>query len=93
MARTQKDFKKHLEENAEFYKVFVYFAHKARKSMRTCGVELIFNQCRWWSTVEMQNEDLWKVNNDWKPFYSRKYMEDYNCQGFFKTRSSYADLA
>lgn len=91
MAKTKEQFARHIEENQEFYNTFCFFAHKARKTLKHCAVELIFNQCRWYANVEMENEELWKVNNDWKPFYSRKYMDDYNCHGFFRTRISHAD--
>jgi hypothetical protein len=91
MKKTRKDFERYHSENTKVYQLFCYFADKVRKAgFKKYSAEAIFNQIRWYTDVETQDAEGFKINNDYKPYYSRKYMEEHNCDLFY-TRKSIAD--
>lgn len=93
MEINKRTFEQFLEENEEAWRVFCFFAMKLKATGReTVGVELVFNQMRWYSMVEMNDGTEFRINSNWKPFFARKFMEDYSCPDFFRTRSCKADV-
>ena len=86
------EFKTFHQKNPEVYKLFVQFTLQAiNKGHAKLSSEMIINRIRWETSVITTDKD-YKINNDYKPFYSRMFMAlfpkyDY----FFQKRGSYAD--
>jgi hypothetical protein len=91
MAKTRRQFQEFHEANPRIYQLFCYFAGKVQMAGHNkYSAEAIFNQIRWYTTVETRGDE-YKINNDYKPYYSRMYMRDHNCD-LFRVRSSVADI-
>ncbi len=91
MAKTKKQFEEFHANNPEVYRLFCYFTIQViNAGHNKYSAEAIFNQIRWYTTVETRGDDF-KINNDYKPYYSRKFMEEYH-KDIFYTRSSVADI-
>ena len=80
------NFQKYDEENPRIWQLFQTFAREAKdRGFRHYSVNGIFELIRW-HTRESGN-DGYKVNNNYRPDYARKMMEQYpEFQGFFRTR-------
>ena len=90
MAKSKKEFLEFHENNPRVYQLFCYFADKVIKAGHNkYSAEAIFNQIRWYTTVET-NDGEYKINNDYKPYYSRMWMKQKGIDLFY-TRSSIAD--
>ena len=86
---------KHLEEkfdvydkeNPHIYLLFVKFTKEAKGSGRcSYSSNAIFERIRWFVDVETSG-DTFKINNNYRPYYARKMMQDYpEFSGFFRTR-------
>ncbi len=91
MAKTKQQFQEFHAKNPEVYRLFCYFTIQVMNAGHNkYSAEAIFNQIRWYTTVETRGDDF-KINNDYKPYYSRKFMEEYH-KDIFYTRSSVADI-
>ena len=91
MAKTRKEFEEFHANNPRVYHLFCYFTIAVINAGHSkYSAEAIFNQIRWYTTVETRGDDF-KINNDYKPYYSRKFMEEYN-KDIFRTRASVADI-
>ena len=90
--KTIDNFKKYHEENPRVYDLFSEFTYQViNRGFKNFSSESIINQIRWFTSVETVG-DVYKVNNDYKPYYSRKFMSDNpQYEGFFRTRLSVAD--
>jgi hypothetical protein len=85
-------FVEYHKENPQIYQAFKRIANEAiGKGHKNLSAEFIFNVIRWQTGVEA-NGDEFKVNNNYKAFYSRLFMEEYpEYNDFFRTRKSNAD--
>ena len=55
------------------------------------SAEMIINRIRWQTKVETTDKD-YKINNDYKPFYSRLFIVEHpQHKDFFRLRQSVAD--
>mgnify|MGYP003150567899 FL=1 len=91
MAKTRKEFEEFHANNPRVYQLFCYFTIQVINAGHSkYSAEAIFNQIRWYTTVETRGDDF-KINNDYKPYYSRKFMKEYH-RDIFHTRSSVADI-
>jgi hypothetical protein len=88
---TYEDFQKYDAENPQVWEMFVKFTFEAiRAGRKRFSSELIINVIRW--ETQLRGNDEFKVNNDLKPFFARKFHQEYpEHQGFFSTRISKAD--
>ena len=79
-------------KNPEVYELFKRFAFEAiNKGHLRLSSEMIINRIRWETSVVTSDKD-YKINNDYKPFYARLFMEENQTYGnFFNTRGSHAD--
>ena len=84
-------FDQYDNDNPHIYELFKRFAFEAIDSGREYfSAEAIINRVRW--ETMMSGNDEYKINNNYKPFYSRKFMKEYPQYGkFFRTRISKAD--
>ncbi len=87
----KEKFEKYDSENPEIYRLFKRFAFEAINNGRTYfSAEAIVNRVRWETMVT--GGDEYKINNNYKPFYSRKFMQEFpHHNNFFRTRTSKAD--
>lgn len=91
MAKSKKQFEEFHTENPKVYQLFCYFTNQViHAGYDKYSAEAVLNQIRWYTTIETKGEDF-KINNDYKPYYSRMYMDEHNVD-IFRTRSSVADL-
>jgi hypothetical protein len=91
MAKTRKQFEEFHANNPNIFRLFCYFTKQViNAGHQKYSAEAIFNQIRWYTTVETRGDE-YKVNNDYKPYYSRKYMKEFN-SNVFRVRASVADI-
>jgi len=70
--KTQQEFNKFDEKHPEFWEMFCMFTQKAFKSGRKkYSARTIYELMRW--HTEVDEGSLFKCNNDWVPFYARKW--------------------
>ena len=91
MAKTRKQFEEFHANNPKIFRLFCYFTKQViNAGHQKYSAEAIFNRIRWYTTVETRGDE-YKVNNDYKPYYSRKYMKEFN-SNVFRVRASVADI-
>ena len=80
------------EKNPEVYEVFKQFTFQAiNRGHKNLSSEMIVNRIRWETDVMTTDKD-YKINNDYKPFYSRLFMAEHKqYENFFRKRGSHAD--
>lgn len=61
--------------NPQVYRTLVQLAHEWRRSGKyKCGIEMLWNTCRWRLTMDTQGDEAFELNNDFKAFYARALM-------------------
>ena len=87
----KEQFDQYDNENPQLYELFKRFAFEAIESGREYfSAEAIINRVRW--ETMLTGNDEYKINNNYKPFYSRKFMNEFpQYNNFFRTRTSKAD--
>lgn len=80
-------FETYHKENPIVYELFVKFANEAKAAgFKNFSANAIFERIRWYVSVETVG-DKFKVNNNYRPYYARKMMENYpEFEGFLNTR-------
>lgn len=91
MRDLQQQFDDYHGANPEVYELFKQFAFSAISTGRQVfSVATIIERIRWEANVMIDRTDEFKINNNHKPFYARKFMEDYpEYAGFFRIRSQH----
>ena len=86
------EFKCFHEKNPEVYEMFKRFTFQAiNRGHKNLSSEMIVNRIRWETDVMTTDKD-YKINNDYKPFYSRLFMAEHmQYENFFRKRGSHAD--
>lgn len=89
---TESRFQKYLAENPHVWRAFKRFTFQAINAGHTrLSAEMIVNQIRWRTLIKERNSEF-KINNDFKPFFARKFMAEFpEYNGFFALRRSKAD--
>ena len=89
---TVRDFRAYHKANPQVWKLFKKFTMQViGRGYRHFGSGAIIERIRWFVNVETKN-DPWKINNNYRSFYARKFMEMYpEYDGFFRRRESVAD--
>jgi|TARA_A100001201_G_scaffold142203_2_gene139727 hypothetical protein len=79
------------KQNPNVYNLFKRFTKQAIKAGHThLSSEMIINRIRWETSITTNEE--YKINNIYKPYYSRMFMNDFpKYNEFFRMRTSYAD--
>lgn len=87
-----KRFSEYHTNNPEIYRFFRRYALKSiEKGHKRLSAEFIFNIIRWETPIRAGDKDF-KINNDFKPFYSRMFLNEFpQYRDFFETRRSKAD--
>ena len=81
------DFKKYDEENPEIWNQFkkYSFLAKNKRQFKNYTANGIFEIIRWHTATE--GNDMYKINNNYRPDYARKMMEQFpEFKGFFRIR-------
>lgn len=83
----REDFELFDSENPQVYELFKHFAFEAiRAGKKTLSSYLIIERIRWETEVVTRDEPF-KVNNNYRPDYARKFMKDFpEHGGIFRTR-------
>ena len=82
----QEKFEKYDVEHPELYDLFDRFAWEAINAGRKIlSANLIFERIRW-ETEVITKGDPFKINNNYRPYYARKWMEENKRPGMFRTR-------
>lgn len=79
--------------NPEMWRMFEQFTFELINNGRTRhGVNGVLHRIRWETTVAARDGTPFKVNNNWAPYYARKFHAMYpQYEGFFSMRRSRAD--
>lgn len=88
-----ESFPEYHRQNPQLYATFKKVTFQAiRKGHKNLSAEFIFNVIRWKTGVGAI-ADKFKVNNNYKAFYSRLFMnENPEYDGFFRIRKSKYDV-
>lgn len=86
-----KKFPKYHNENPHIYEAFKKYTFEAIDRGRLYfSSEAVINRIRWDSLIS--GNDKYKINNNYKAFYSRMFMNEYpQHKGYFRTRKSKFD--
>lgn len=86
-------FPEYHKDNPHIYEAFKKITFMAiNKGHKDFSAEFVFNVIRWETNVSAKGYDEYKVNNNYKAFYSRMFMDDFPAyKGIFKTRRSRYD--
>ena len=86
------NFRKFHGENPIISKLFKQFTFQAiKRGHKKLWSESIINRIRWETSIVYYDKD-YKINNNYKPFYSRLFMNEHpDYKDFFYRRSSKAD--
>jgi hypothetical protein len=68
----------------------VRYADQQKQKRKHYSIEIIINVIRFWTDLDSVGEPF-KINNNYKPYYARMYMQYRECKGFFELRDSLAD--
>jgi hypothetical protein len=81
------------QENPHVYQLFKRFAFEAIGARRgRFSARTILHRIRWYTSVETNDPDGFKVNDHWSPYYGRMFVRDHpEHEGFFETRRAIAD--
>jgi hypothetical protein len=85
-------FPEYHKQNTQIYDAFKKTTFEAiEKGHRLFSAEFVFNVIRW-NTRVSANDTEYKINNNYKAFYSRMFMNEYpQHKGLFLTRKSKFD--
>jgi hypothetical protein len=90
---TQKRFEEYDRENPEIYELFKSFAFEMIRAGREhYSARTVIHRIRWHTDLHARSDDGFKINNDYSPFYARKFEREFpQHAGFFAKRHSVAD--
>lgn len=74
------------KNNPKVFHKIVELADRQRQIRDHYSIEIIMNVVRYHTDLDGKG-DPFKVNNNYKAYYARMYMEYRKCPGFFETRS------
>ena len=90
---TRKRFEEYDQANPEIYELFKTFAFEMIfAGRRHYSARTVIHRIRWHTDLHARTNDGFKINNDYSPFYARKFESEFpQHMGFFAKRSSAAD--
>ena len=90
---SQERFDRFHAENPHVYQLFKRFTFEAIKSGRErFSARTVIHRIRWYTTVETEDPQGFKINNNWSPFYARMFVRDHpGHDSFFEVRTAIAD--
>lgn len=93
MNNLEKKFNQFDAKNTHVWQMFVQFADQVRLTGRLVySVNAIFEKIRWHTDIETKSDTDFKLSNNHRAYYARKYMNSHpNRAGFFNTKSVRGD--
>lgn len=90
--KANEKFERYHFLNPQIYNAFRYFTLKAiEKGYKRLSAEFIINIIRWETKISATDDD-YKINNNYKAFYVRKFISDFpKYKNLFELRTSKAD--
>lgn len=88
-------FKEFHKNNPRVFELFEQFARtaKTRGSRRCFGARMIGERIRWYTAVETDSDDEYRINDHHWPYYARLLMLRYpEFDGYFERRDSHFDV-
>ena len=79
------DFDKHLEDNQELWEMFVKYSVNLGEKKKRFSAAGIFHLMRY-ETLINQRGSSFKLDQNWSPYYARKFIEDYPQYDVFKIK-------
>ena len=88
--KSEKSFVDFHRRNPHVYDMFKRFAYEAiRAGRKTLSVSLLIERIRWEVMLTTASYDGFKINNNHKPYYARKFMQDHRqYKDIFKVRQT-----
>ena len=85
-------FPQYHKDNPHIYEAFKHHTHLAiSRGFKNFSAEFVFNILRWETGISAKH-DPYKINNNYKAFYSRMFMNEYpEYANFFRVRKSKFD--
>ena len=83
------NFQKFHKRNPHIFYAVVNYTDAQRKVRKHYSIENIIGTVRYYTDLNGEG-DPFKINNNYKAYYSRMYMQYRNCPGFFELRNSLA---
>jgi len=76
------------KKNPEVWEKFVYYSFELiNKGFKNYSVSGVFDRIRWESGAGEDGEANFKIGNNFKPFYARRFMRVYpQADGFYRLR-------
>jgi len=80
-------------QNPDVWRLFEQFTfHMIRRGFDHYSARAVLHRVRWETATPLEDQSNYKINNNWSPFYARKFHEKYpQYGGFFRNRLSRAD--
>jgi len=90
---SQERFDQYDRANPGIYELFKRFTFRMIRAGRPhYSARAIIHRIRWHTDLRAQGDDGFKINNDYSPFYARKFEREFPAhEGFFEKRRSAAD--
>jgi hypothetical protein len=84
-------FPEYHKDNPYIYEAFKKYTFESiERKFKNFSAEFVFNIIRWETAIS--GNDTFKMNNNYKAFYSRMFMNEYpEYKGYFRTRKSKYD--
>lgn len=81
------------QDNPQVWTLFVRFTYeRIGQGFRHYSARAVIHRIRWETATPLDDGTAFKVNNNWSPFYARKFHDQYPAHaGFFRNRTSRAD--
>ena len=64
-------------KNPHVYQLFKRYALEASIRERRFSARTIIHRMRWFTQVETDDPDGFKINDHWSPYYARMFVEDF----------------
>jgi len=79
--------------NPQIWELFQRFTfHMIRRGFSHYSARAVIHRVRWETATPLEDGTQFKINNNWSPFYARKFHKTYpEHDGFFRNRASRAD--
>lgn len=79
--------------NPEMWHLFERFAWvMIRRGFSHYSARAVLHRVRWETATPLEDASQYKINNNWSPYYARKFHRVYpKYDGFFRNRTSRAD--
>jgi hypothetical protein len=81
-------------DNPEVWDLFERFTfHMIKRNFQHYSARAVMHRVRWETATPLEDETNYKINNNWTPYYARKFHRLHpEYDGFFRNRRSRADL-